>query len=174
MKRHFGLSGVDIETVKRGYFPKGGGEIRVTVSPFTPLDGSEEDSQGPRNVLRGIQLVERGAVVSISGIAHLAGLPINIGKEMVAGAQKQLQEYLSGLEGGDSVPIDIHWDRQANEKTAGAGSGIVLWAELEGGGMIGGSSVGEKRKKPRDVGVAAAAELIKGLEDGGCVDEVRR
>lgn len=39
-------------------------------------------------------------------------------------------------------------------------------------GMIGGSAVGRKGIAPEKVGEEAAEELIRGLEGGGCVDEV--
>lgn len=39
--------------------------------------------------------------------------------------------------------------------------------------MIGGSAVGVKNRSPEAVGAEAADELIKGLDEGGCVDEVK-
>lgn len=72
------------------------------------------------------------------------------------------------------VLMDINVRREQNGSTKGAGSGIVLWAEFENGVVIGGSAVGKKGLEPREVGKSAVEELIKGIEAGGCVDEVSR
>lgn len=167
MRRHFGLEGVDLDIKKRGYFPKGGGEVAVSVAPFY------EGGEGARR-LRGMSLLERGRVKSVGGIAHFGKLPLSVGREMVEGARKKLEDSgaLKTEEGVTEIPVKIEYKREANEDTKGAGSGIVLWAELEGGGMIGGSAVGRKGLVPTMVGAQAAEELIKGLEDDGCVDEV--
>ncbi|KAF7311629.1 RNA terminal phosphate cyclase domain 1 [Mycena kentingensis (nom. inval.)] len=152
--RHFGLN-VEVELKRRGYFPKGGGNFHVTVHPT--------------GMLRNASVLERGSVAAIRGIAHIAGLPAHLGQTMRTAAIARLaaQGFTT-----DTVPvIDIKSRRENNNNTVGAGSGIVLWAELTGGGIIGGSAVGEKKKDPVAVGEEAANELIKGLEDGGVVDE---
>ncbi|KDR81391.1 hypothetical protein GALMADRAFT_134834 [Galerina marginata CBS 339.88] len=177
IKRHFGLDNITLDIKKRGYFPKGGGEVTLSVVPFS---GDQK--------LRNFSLMERGKVKWISGISHYAGLPSVVGNGMVTGATRRLAEagfgegksiQSNGLDGAispESQPKDIHVSiavrREPNGLTRGAGSGIVLWAELEGGGMIGGSALGTKGLSPEKVGEQAAEELIRGLNEGGCVDEV--
>ncbi|KAF5391836.1 hypothetical protein D9757_001674 [Collybiopsis confluens] len=130
-----------------------GGEVVITVTPLS-------------HPLRSFSLLERGEVGSIKGIAHFAGLPDKIGFKMVEGARKSLSAHFGG------VPIEIESRRERAENTVGAGSGIVLWAELDGGGIIGGSAVGKKGLDAADLGANAAQELIRELnEKGGCVDE---
>ncbi|KAJ6513780.1 RNA 3'-terminal phosphate cyclase domain-containing protein [Mycena vitilis] len=158
VSRHFGVR-VDVDLRKRGYFPKGGGEVHVT---FPGLDGAD---------LTAASVLERGAVTRIGGIAHLAGLPAHLGKTMAESAVARLAQSGFGSDAAVPVPVEIESRREKNENTVGAGSGIVLWAELAGGGMIGGSAVGNKKKDAAAVGEEAADELIKGLEAGGCVDE---
>jgi RNA 3'-terminal phosphate cyclase (ATP) len=153
-----------LEIKKRGYFPKGGGEVSVTVSPF--FEG------GPRAKLKGMNLVNRGRVILVEGIAHFAGLPLKVGRGMVEGARQKLGGFLALHSASQEIPIRIEYKRERNEDTIGAGSGIVLWAELEGGGMVGGSAVGKKGVDPTLVGEEAAMELMRGLDGGGCVDEV--
>ncbi|GLB35179.1 putative RNA 3'-terminal phosphate cyclase (RTC), insert domain [Lyophyllum shimeji] len=159
MRRHFGLEGVQLDIVKRGYYPKGGGEVRVDVEPRTRLQAA--------------RVLERGRVRRVEGIAHFAGLPMSVGREMVQGARRRLGEAkeLNPPEDEREVEVDIKYHRERNEDTKGAGSGIVLWAELEGGGVIGGSAVGRKGTDPHKVGEEAAEELLRGLRSGGCVDE---
>ncbi|KAF7359433.1 RNA 3'-terminal phosphate cyclase [Mycena sanguinolenta] len=148
--RHFGLK-VDVDVRRRGYFPKGGGEVHVTV--FPGVDGAK---------LTAASVLERGAVTRIGGIAHVAGLPAHLAKTMADSAIARLAASGFASDASVSVPVDISCTREKNENTVGAGSGIVLWAELEGGGMIGGSAVGSKQKDAVRVGEEAADELIKG------------
>jgi RNA 3'-terminal phosphate cyclase (ATP) len=178
LRRHFGLdNNVDAHIKKRGYFPKGGGEVELRV---TPLSGVRK--------LRSFSLLEPGKVKSIAGISHYAGLPKVVGDQMIEGATSRLARagYLAGKYSQDihvppevaaerrEVPISIQNNREPSNLTKGAGSGIVLWAELECGGIIGGGAVGTKGKASKIVGEEAAAQLIKEIDAGGCVDEVEQ
>lgn len=140
--------------------PRGGGNVLVTIPPG--VLGAK---------LRAASVLERGAITRIGGIAHLAGLPRHLGQTMADSAVRRLAQSGLGPEAAVPVPVEIECRREQNDNTVGAGSGIVLWAELAGGGMIGGSAVGNKKKEAVVVGEEAADELIKGLEAGGCVDE---
>lgn len=152
--KHFGIK-AELGIKKRGYFPKGGGEIVLNV---TATD----------ECLSSFTLLERGQVKKIGGIAHLAGLPSTLGEEMVEGATRKLRA--AGFT-EDRYLVDIVSKREKNENTFGNGSGIVLWAELEGGGFIGGSAVGRKGIDAFKTGEEAAKSLLNGLDAGGCVDE---
>ncbi|KAJ7756782.1 RNA 3'-terminal phosphate cyclase domain-containing protein [Mycena maculata] len=157
--RHFGLK-VDVDVRRRGYFPRGGGEVHVTV--FPGADGAR---------LTSASVMERGTVTRIGGIAHIAGLPGHLGRTMAEGATRRLAQRGFAPDAAVPVPVEIESRREKNENTVGAGSGIVLWAELAGGGVIGGSAVGRKGADAVTVGEEAANELINGLEADGCVDE---
>ncbi|THG99269.1 hypothetical protein EW026_g3051 [Hermanssonia centrifuga] len=152
LRRHFGLNPT-LEVVKRGYYPKGGGEIRLTLSPI----------KGP---LSPVLLTERGMVKSVCGKAYVAGLPRHLAEQMCSAAKSKLVS--SGI---DSTVIDITAVREKNQDVVGSGSGVVLWAETENGCILGGSSIGLKGKDPETVGQEAADELIRNLNHGGCVDE---
>ncbi|KAL0947295.1 hypothetical protein HGRIS_013413 [Hohenbuehelia grisea] len=172
IKRQFGIDeATSILVKRRGYFPKGGGEVHVSVPSRT-------------KPLLPIQLLERGKLRRIDGIAHLGLLPSKFGRDMVEGATAKLARSgilpLFGAGSSDPavevpeearVPIDIRVKRESNDNCPGAGSGIVLWAELEGGGVIGASALGRKNLPPYEVGETAVEELLQGLNAGGCVDE---
>ncbi|KAJ7043310.1 RNA 3'-terminal phosphate cyclase domain-containing protein [Mycena alexandri] len=158
-RRHFGLK-AEVDVLTRGYFPRGGGNVLVTIPPGVP--GAK---------LTAASVLERGAITRIGGIAHLAGLPTHLGQKMADSALRRLAQNGLAPDAPVPVPVEIECRRERNDNTPGAGSGIVLWAELAGGGMIGGSAVGNKKKDAVTVGEEAADELIKGLEAGGCVDE---
>ncbi|KAI3613551.1 rna terminal phosphate cyclase domain 1 [Moniliophthora roreri] len=155
LRKHFGIS-VEMEVKRRGYYPKGGGDVFVKLAT----------TSGP---LTGVSLLERGKIRSINGVAHFAGLPNQIGVDMVKGAIERLTE--AGYTNSEEVPLNIQSSREQNRNTVGAGSGIILWANLEGGGMLGGSAVGRKGIDAVEVGKEAATELLKAIDAGGCVDE---
>ncbi|KAK7049216.1 hypothetical protein VNI00_005817 [Paramarasmius palmivorus] len=155
VRKNFGIS-VEMVFKRRGYYPKGGGEVHVRT----------ETISGP---LPGVSMLERGRVRSINGIAHFAGLPNQVGTSMVKGALERLAD--GGYTTSEDLPVNIQYRRERNDNTTGAGSGIVLWAELEGGGMLGGSALGKKGVDALEVGKEAAAELVKAIEAGGCVDK---
>ncbi|TFK25025.1 RTC domain-containing 1 [Coprinopsis marcescibilis] len=176
VERHIGIPDIGVEIIRRGYFPKGGGTITFTVPPL------------PKgNKLNAFSLLERGKVKAIRGVSHYSRLSNSIGNGMVEGAVRALrkagyraaradvsqEEFDPGSTAGedDGVVIDIQPVREDNKVAVAGGSGIFLWAELEGGGFIGGSAVGRKGVEARDVGEEAAIQLVKGLENGGCVDE---
>jgi RNA 3'-terminal phosphate cyclase (ATP) len=175
IRKHLRVDNVSLHIAKRGYFPKGGGEVSLNV---TPLCGTQK--------LQSFSLIDRGKVKWIAGIAHFASLPNVVAEGIIRGAKRKLAA--AGYVGGDEsisaadtlgllkeirdVPIQISSMREPPKLTTGAGSGIVLWAELDGGGIIGGSAVGSKGVDPEKTGEQAADELIRGLNEGGCVDEV--
>lgn len=173
VQHHFGVPSIDLEIVRRGYFPKGGGTVKATIPPL--FAGQK---------LKGCRLLEKGKLKSIKGIAHFSKLPTAVGSEMVRGAVKALRKAgyrvldpeeveATGIPPGEKdTTIDIQAVREPNNIAVAGGSGIVLWAEFESGDcLIGGSAVGAKKLSPEDVGKAAAEQLVKGLEEGGCVDE---
>ncbi|KIY49059.1 RNA 3'-terminal phosphate cyclase [Fistulina hepatica ATCC 64428] len=166
VRQHFGVD-VTLELHRRGYYPKGGGKLRAVVRPVEKL--------------RPLRLTDRGHVVRVAGISHVAGIPRSVAEAIAKSALDRLRKQQpfvddasdfswADLLSGDT-PIDIRVVREANNNTVGAGSGIVLWAELDGGGIIGGSAVGRKGISPESTGDAAAVELLNGLANGGCVDE---
>ncbi|KAI8998900.1 RNA 3'-terminal phosphate cyclase [Trametes punicea] len=152
IRRHFGVQ-LSLNIVKRGYYPKGGGEVHVSVPPV----------RGP---LPAVTLIERGPVKAVFGRSYVAGLPKDLAESMRKAATSVLVE--SGLDAGI---INIDAVREKPTNAVGSGSGIVLWAETEDGSVIAGSASGRKGTEPAQVGRDAARELVSNLAHGGCVDE---
>ncbi|KAI9056695.1 RNA 3'-terminal phosphate cyclase [Trametes sanguinea] len=152
VRKHFGLQPV-LNVVTRGYYPKGGGEVHVSVPPV----------RGP---LPAVALTERGPVKTVSGRSYVAGLPKSLAESMRTAATKVLVE--SNLH-PDLINVDAV--REKPSDAAGSGSGIVLWAETEDGCVIAGSALGRKGTEPAKIGRDAARELAANLAHGGCVDE---
>jgi RNA 3'-terminal phosphate cyclase (ATP) len=152
MRQHFGIN-VDIELIRRGYYPKGGGEVLAKIHPVT-------------KPLPAISVLDRGEVISIRGRSYVAGLSVKLAKDCRDAAVSLLTRR-----GIDPAIINIPYVKELPAEAHGFGSGIVLWAETANGCRIGGSSIGKKGVDPADVGKEAAEELVQNLKHGGCVDE---
>ncbi|EIW60648.1 RNA 3'-terminal phosphate cyclase [Trametes versicolor FP-101664 SS1] len=152
IQKHFGVPAT-LSVPTRGYYPKGGGEVHVSVPPVL----------GP---LPAVTLIQRGAVKVIHGRSYVAGLPKSLAEAMRVGAINVLAE--SGV---DTALISIDAVREKPSDAFGSGSGVVLWAETENGCILAGSALGSKRIDPAQVGRDAARELAANLAHGGCVDE---
>ncbi|KAI0670657.1 RNA 3'-terminal phosphate cyclase [Trametes maxima] len=152
IRKYFGLQPT-LSIVRRGYYPKGGGEVHVSVPPIS-------------EPLPPITLTERGEVKAVYGKSYAAGLPKSLAESMRDAAVESLVQ--SGI---SHELINIEAVREKPADAVGSGSGIVLWAETEEGCIFGGSALGGKGTDPKDVGRGAAEELAANLAHGGCVDE---
>jgi RNA 3'-terminal phosphate cyclase (ATP) len=152
IRKHFSVN-VELTITRRGYYPKGGGEVNVTV-------------HSRKEPLPSIVVVERGTVTSVRGRAYVAGLPKHLAKESCDAAVAYLVN-----KGIDPSVIEIKYVREEAQKAFGAGSGVVLWAETDTGCVIGGGAIGQKSVDAVELGRQAAEELERNLTQGGCVDE---
>lgn len=147
---------------KRGYYPKGGGDVEIKISPFFMLDSRHEAKQA--------NLLEPGELIQIKGISHASKMlqDSNVA-ERQAEAAKSL---LLGL----GVNIDI---RTEYCDTLSLGSGITLWAVYSKNQessainpvILGSDIIGEKGKPAEQVGSEAAKRLVSEIESKAPVDE---
>ncbi|XP_065070059.1 RNA 3'-terminal phosphate cyclase-like isoform X2 [Rhopilema esculentum] len=149
--KRFGVElGCDI--IRRGFFPKGGGEVNVTVNPV--------------NSLLPVQMVDFGEVTLVRGMAYVAGvLPKKVANIMAKEATSIIRKSLS------SVPIKIDSHQIARDQAAGTGCGIMIIAETSTGCLLSGSQIGKKGIPAEQVGTAAAEELLKSIRNEACIDE---
>ncbi len=135
-------SGATIEVAirKRGYYPRGGGEVRVTVAPATlsPLRMERE----PLPVSRGI--------VSCS-----SNLPGHVAERQARAAKQVLRPVLGGA-------IDVRLERESG---ASAGSSCTVWS-----GWHGACTLGKRGLPAEEVGERAARSLLESMAGGGSVD----
>ncbi|KAG8900220.1 hypothetical protein FRC00_013877 [Tulasnella sp. 408] len=154
LDRYFGF-GPKLVIRKRGYYPKGQGEIRIENIPTLTKP------------LPSITVTDRGNVTLIRGRAYVAGtIPSRLVRVMADAARKTLREA-----GYGQRMVDIDEEMEPPHAAAGSGSGIILWAETDRGCILSGSAIGERGVKADETGRAAANELIENLAHGGCVDE---
>jgi len=138
---------VRLEVRRRGYYPRGGGEVRVSVSP---------------SALRPAAFDAPGALRSLSGLAHVANLPEHIAMRMRASAL----DRLASLRG---VTPDIACRVLGPDEAIGPGGAIVAWAHAEST-VLGAGRTAERGVGAEALGEAAGTELAADLAAGAAVD----
>jgi RNA 3'-phosphate cyclase len=139
----FGVAAtLDLE--QRGYYPRGGGAVRLSVSPC---------------VLRPAGHIVAGELRSVRAYVHTANLPAHVAQRMLASAQHSL--------GPLGHAVDARMDDAA--VTFGAGGTIVLVAD-RGSSLLGAGRVAERGVRAETLGEAVGAELRRDLELGVALD----
>ncbi|XP_060071049.1 RNA 3'-terminal phosphate cyclase-like [Ylistrum balloti] len=151
MVARFGMK-MDINIKRRGYFPKGGGEVEITSYPVKYLSP--------------VKMMDVGKVVKISGRAFVAGaLPIKVAAIMEKHAKALIRKDLP------DVPISIDVVKEPPHMAVGTATGIIVVAETSEGLVLAGSALGKKGVPAEQVGETAAEALLNNLCHGGCVDD---
>lgn len=148
--RKMGYRG-EVECVRRGHYPRGGGIVRARIEPIERLNA--------------IKLVEPGKVTRISGLAHCVRLPEHIATRMAHAASMALIKA-----GYSKVNIKTESHEPSRDPHFSPGTGITLWAETERGAVLGASALGKLGKPAEQVGREAAESLVKQLRTGCAVD----
>lgn len=133
----------ELELVSRGFYPEGGGQVFVEVSPVPHL--------------RGVDLGSRGEVLAIEGIAYAQNLPEHVLTRMKHSVMKRLVGF------GD---ISIEQDLRRGTST---GAGLVLVARCANT-LLGESALGEKGVRAETLGETCAAALAETVGSGATVD----
>lgn len=142
---------IEHHVVRRGYYPRGGGEARVEVEPW-------------QEALPPIILTDRGELSKIRITSYYAGdVPSVVATEIAMSAMKTMTRAGIGVE----PEVDIVHHTEA----IGSGCGILIVATTTTGCLLAGSALGTLKKRAIQVGQEAADDLISALQAGGCVDE---
>jgi RNA 3'-terminal phosphate cyclase (GTP) len=156
MKRY---ADIEANLFKRGYYPKGGGEVRVVIN-----GKFNSPSQAPS-----ILLLEQKSLLQIRGLSHASA---DLEGARVAERQSESAKlYLGKL---DSPFSFTHY----YYNSLSVGSGIALWAvfgddetDLINPVILGADGLGEKNKNAEAVGKEAADNLLKEINSGAAVDK---
>ena len=139
---------VSITVHKYGYYPKGMGEVTMTVKPS--------------HALQPIRLEHFGKLTRVKGVSVCTFLA----ERKVAERQaKAASEYLSKK--GIATDIQIVND---TSNPLQKGSSIVLWAETDTGAIVGADAIGELKKTSETVGREAAERLYTEISATPTVD----
>ena len=136
----------EVEEAMRGYYPRGGGLVRVRVenpAKWKPL-----------------RLPSRGGIERIAGRAHASNLPEDVVDRMKSSAFRHLSDFIT---------VRIHSETLGPDRAVGPGGAIVLWAETPDT-ILGATALAEKGKRAEKVGEQAAIALMKEIESRATLD----
>jgi RNA 3'-phosphate cyclase len=138
----------EITVQKYGYYPKGMGEVIMTVKP--------------NHLPKAVTLEEFGMIDSIKGVSVCTFLA---DRQVAERQAKAAQDYL--LQKGYTSAVEVVNDKSNPYQK---GSSTVLWAETSTGVIVGADAIGELRKISEEVGKEAAQKLITELAVQPTVD----
>ncbi|CAF2477317.1 unnamed protein product [Rotaria sp. Silwood2] len=142
----------DMNVIRRGYYPKGGGEVRITVNPTDQLTA--------------VDLTEFGQIKRFFGRAFVAGiLSKRIAHEMAEAAEKLIHKRYA-----KDIPIEIQVVKEPDNMAIGTATGIIVGAETTTGCILAASALGKRGVPANDVGTQAAEDLLNDLSYRACVD----
>jgi len=143
----------ECEIIRRGYFPQGGGHLKLTIRPIAGL-------------LVPIQLTEPGQVESIGGYSFVAGnLPGTVLHRMTDEAIKALRAAFP------RVHVDITRVKENENMAIGSGVGIILTARTSTQCILAASELGKRGVPAEEVGRKTAEALSSETNNGlNCVD----
>ncbi len=137
-------SAVEMNVVRRGYYPRGGGEVNVRISPI--------------GMVRGLQMQdpEFSSPISISVCSELS---ISIAERQQIAAQEILSK--NGINFRDQTRV---------EPALSPGSSIAICSSGDHGPFIGGDSIGERGKPAEKVGSEAALSYLSEKKSKASID----
>lgn len=146
---------IDSSLIRRGYYPKGNGEIEISIRPKKK---------------ERIDINDKGNLLNIKGISHSSR---DLCEREVAERQASSAEFLLKSK---NIPLNISREYSNTDST---GSGMVLCAvfaddekgESEKNIRMGGDCLGERDKSSEIVGRDAAHELIDLIHSSAPIDK---
>ncbi|MCX8003873.1 MAG: RNA 3'-terminal phosphate cyclase [Burkholderiaceae bacterium] len=129
---------------RRGYYPRGGGEIALVLPPCARPQP--------------LHAVERGALRALHIDAHVARLPRAIAARMAQAAHAALAQ-----------PATVTLQEVAAAQAGGAGGAVLLRADFEHT-VLGAARVAQRGVRAETLGAAAAAELLRDLAAQATLD----
>ncbi|UCE30510.1 MAG: RNA 3'-phosphate cyclase [Burkholderiales bacterium] len=136
---------VSLECLRRGYYPRGGGEIACEVEPARP---------------RVVDLSAPGALRAVNVHSHVGNLPSHIAERMAGAARAQLREL---------ARCAVDCEAIAAPAAVGTGGAVVAAAHLDGS-SLGAGRIAERGIRAEQLGTEAGAELTSDLSCGAALD----
>lgn len=136
---------VNLTILQRGYYPKGGGEIRLEI------EGSE--------ALEPFRLLDRGRLEGFEVLVSCAGLPSHVPDRIAAGCRRLLSPH-----GRTAVHLE-DWSARAN----GPGVSLCSLANFEGC-VLGSAGVGERGLRSEDLAAQVCGSLLSEMERKATAD----
>jgi RNA 3'-terminal phosphate cyclase (ATP) len=138
---------VELDIIRPGYVPRGGGVVEVRVEPAGKL--------------KPLNLTEQGKVFSIKGIALSSHLQEKrVSQRMAAECQKVLSSYRYKLE----------IEKIEDESSLQEGAALAIYAEMSLGNRMGSDRVGRPGRSSESIGRYVAERFIEDVKAGAAVD----
>ncbi len=136
----------DVEVLRRGYYPRGGGIVDVVIEPTRSWSSLDKP--------------EVGEIQRVRGIAHVSNLPEDVPKRMKHAALRRLH----------GIP-DVKVEERVyhGEEAIGQGGALVLWGETDAI-HVGADSLAERGKPSERIGEEAAVALRAEIESRATLD----
>ncbi len=135
----------EAEIIKYGFYPKGGGEIRLNVKPVRELNP--------------VNLESRGKLIRINGTCAVSNLPVEVAKREKA--------EIESIFGKENLNCEIEI-REVDSK--GQGNYVFLLADFENN-LAGFSALGERGKPAEKVAREACLSLLEFLKTEAALEE---
>lgn len=159
--------GIEIRLIKRGYYPRGGGEIEIKFTPEIKRNNFNNFNDFLKIVShKGFELTRKGTLAAVKGISNAsASLSARKVAERTASSA---QHALSSL----NIPINISAEYR---ETPSTGSGISVWTifenDIEPKPRISADVLGEMTQTSEQIGVKVAKLLLERLQNEAPIDE---
>jgi len=135
---------IDVSLIKRGYYPKGGGEAEITIHPGTNFTQ--------------LKLGKDQVFSEAQGVIHISNLPEHISTRIRYVASKELLQ--------SNLKADIKIE---NTSSFSPGTGIALWAKSNDT-ILGVTALGEKSISSEEVGRKVVRDLLNEIKSGANLD----
>ncbi|KAL7289861.1 RNA 3'-terminal phosphate cyclase [Trichogramma pretiosum] len=147
----------ELDILRRGYYPQGGGEVHMRVTPV-------------RN-LKAVHLLDPGIPIDVRGWSFVAG-SVNIieAQKMTNDAKTKIIQELKKCD-ITTPPVEIITYKEPRNSAVGHGSGINIMCKTSRDCVFGGSGLGSKQRTPTPPGIEAANQLLYPILADACVDE---
>ncbi len=163
---------IEVRILKRGYYPKGGGEVEVKIQPrfkLSEFDTFEPFWQNLSGKCAKINLTEQGKVEQIRGVINLSRELEE--KNVAPRIRTSAVDTLKPLQ----VPMNI---RIEYVQSLSRGGEIVLWAVCSQNGkvdfdnpvLLGSDALIERGKRSEEIGKEAAQKLMQEIRSGAAAD----
>ena len=155
---------VEIDEIRRGFYPRGRGKLALTITPrfcLSQFENFDAFFANVKNSISPIQLTSQPRLDHIEGrsVASFQLKDARVAERQADGAAHVL---------GDRYSLRIE---KKYRKTASVGTVITLWAvSRQGIVFMGADALGEKGRRAEDVGAAAADRMLKLLKSDAAVD----
>ena len=143
----FGSIGIDfdVDVLRRGYYPRGGGKVTSKVRPSKGVSSAD--------------MREGHRVTGASVVSRCGSLPKHVAERQLAAATKALE----------SAGVPVLGSEIAEERTESPGSSILV--HYVGRGVyLGADALGARGKPAEDVGREAASRFVAAAKSGASLD----